>query len=68
MPCLVAVCLAISLVALGHHAAQLELAGELAAQLAVGGNEVFAHGDHGFLGRDRAVCLHADKKLGHVRM
>lgn len=50
------------------HAAQLILAGELAAELGELGDEVLADLGHGVLGGDGTVGLNADEELGHVRV
>lgn len=52
----------------GGHAAQLVLAGELAAQLGELGNQVLADLDEGVLGCDGAVGLNADEELRHIRV
>lgn len=52
----------------GCHAAELVLAGELAAELGEMGDEVLAYLDHCLLGGDLAVGLDADEKLRHIRV
>lgn len=52
----------------GGHAAELVLAGELAAELGEMCDEVLAYLDHCLLGCDLSVGLDADEKLRHVRV
>ena len=51
-----------------HHASKLVLAGELAAELAVGGDQLLADGDDGLLGRQGAVRLDSEQELRHIRV
>lgn len=50
------------------HATQLVFAGELAAELAERGDQIFAYSNEGLLWGDVAVRLNADKEFRHVRM
>ena len=56
------------LLAGGDHATQLVLASELAAELAVRGNQLLADLDQRLLGGDGAVGLDADEQLRHIRV
>jgi len=52
---------ALLLLASRHHATELVFAGELAAELAVGGDQLLADVDDCLLGRDATVRLNSEK-------